>query len=226
MPESLTAQFETLHQERERSWDPDKLQRNIDQRQALVAAFDPAKVVRVGDKLEPFTLELSTGEPVDLDALTSAGPVALIFFRFAGCPACNIALPHYDRTLRPELEAAGVRLVAVSPHLPEKGLGEIRARHNLGFEVASDRNNALARRFGLAFIPHDNPPVPTGDDSWIGGLTGTGSWELPQPAILIIDSDRVVRFVDVSPDWLRRTEVEQVVEQLAALRTRHHAGAE
>lgn len=223
MPESLTAQFDSLHAERERSWDPDKLQRNIDQRRALVAAFDPTRVVKVGDRLEAFTLELSTGERVDLDALTSAGPVALVFFRFAGCPACNIALPHYDRTLRPALEDAGIRLVAVSPHLPEKGLGEIRARHNLGFEVASDRNNALSRRFGIAFTPHDNPPVPTDDENWIGALTGTGSWELPQPAIIIIDSDRVVRFVDVSPDWLRRTEAEQVVDGLTELVTRHRA---
>lgn len=216
MSDSLTAQFEALHAERERSWDPDKLQRNIDQRQALVAAFDPAKVVKVGDRLDTFALELSTGGSADLDTLTSAGPVALVFFRFAGCPACNIALPHYDKALRPALEAAGIRLVGVSPHLPEKGLDEIRTRHGLGFDIASDRDNALARRFGIAFVPHDNPAIPANDESWIGALTGTNSWELPQPAIVVIDSDHVVRFVDVSPDWLRRTEAGAVIEALAA----------
>lgn len=218
MSDSLTSQFDALHAERERTWEPEKLQRNVDQRQALVAAFDPAKVAKVGDKVAPFALELSTGGKVDLDALTAQGPVALVFFRFAGCPACNIALPHYDRALRPALDAAGIRLVAVSPHLPEKGLGDIAERHKLGFEVASDRGNALGRRFGLTFVPHDNPAIPQNDDSWIGALTGTGSWELPQPAVIVIDQDHVVRFVDVSPDWLRRTEADTVLAAIADLR--------
>lgn len=211
MPGPLTAKFDALHAERVRTWEPEKLQRNIAQRRALVAAYDTAKVVRVGDTVTPFTVELSTGGITDLDRLTADGPLALIFFRFAGCPACNIALPHYDATLRPALERAGVRLLAVSPHLPETGLDDIRNCHNLDFAVASDRGNALARRFGIAFVPHDNPPVPSNDDSWIGALTGTGTWELPQPAVIVIDSNRKVRFVDVSPDWLRRTESEDLI---------------
>lgn len=217
MSESLTAQFEALHAERERSWDPEKLQRNVEQRQALVAAFDPSKVVKAGDRVADFTLERSTGGTIALDELTVDGPTALIFFRFAGCPACNIALPYYDQALRPRLEAAGVRLVAVSPHLPEKGLDEIRTRHGLGFEIAADRDNALARRFGLAFIPHDDPPAPADDDGWIGALTGTGSWELPQPAVIVIDRDHVVRFADISPDWLRRTEAGPIVDALSEI---------
>ncbi|MET0375805.1 MAG: peroxiredoxin-like family protein [Rhizorhabdus sp.] len=214
MSDSLTAKFEALHAERERTWDPEKLQRNVETREALVAAFDPTKVVQVGTVVEPFALELSTGDRVDLDDLTVNGPVALIFFRFAGCPACNIALPHYDQALRPALEAAGISIVAVSPHLPEKGLDDIRRRHDLKFAVASDRDNKLGRRFGLTFVPHDDPAIPEGDPNWIGALTGTGSWELPQPAIVLIDPDRVVRYVDVSPDWLVRTEAEDVLAWL------------
>lgn len=215
MSQSLTAKFEALHAERERSWPPEQLQRNVDQRRALVAAFDPEAVVQVGDTVASFTLDLSTGGRVDLKTLTARGPVALIFFRFAGCPACNIALPHYDDWLRPGLEAAGVTLVAVSPHLPEKGLDQIREKHGLGFEVASDRGNALARRLGLTFQPLGDPAIPENDDNWIGAFTGTGSWELPQPAIIVIDRDHVVRFVDISPDWLIRTEAETVLAALA-----------
>jgi len=210
MTESLTAQFEALHAERERSWDPAKLRTNIDQRRALVEAFDPNIVVKVGDEVEPFTLDLSTGGSVTLDDLTADGPVALIFFRFAGCPACNLALPYYDRTIASALREAGIRLVAVSPHLVERGLDDIRLRHALTFEVATDRDNRLARRFGLAFEPA-NIVFPQGDDHWIGALTGTGSFELPQPAVVLIDQNHVVRFADISPDWLRRTEAPAIL---------------
>ncbi len=217
MSESLQSKFDALHAERVRSWDAAKLAANVAQRSALVERFDPETVVKVGDTVAPFVLQLSTGGAVDLASLTREGPVALIFFRFAGCPACNIALPHYDQHLRPALDEAGIRIVAVSPHLPEKGLDEIRVRHGLGFDVASDRGNSLARRFGLTFLPYDNPPKPENDESWIGALTGTDSWELPMPAVVVIDAQAVVRFADVSPDWLRRTEAAAILSEVGQL---------
>lgn len=215
--ESLTEQFERLHAERVRSWEPAKLAKNVDQRRRLVEAFDPAAIVQVGDTIEPFALVDSDGETLTLDTLTAHGPVALIFFRFAGCPACNLALPYYDRQLRPALAAAGVTLVAVSPHLPEKGLGDIKVRHGLGFRVAGDRDNALGRRFGITFSRGE---VPAGQPTpgWIGELTGTGTAELPQPTVVIIDRDHIVRFVDVSPDWLIRTEAPQIIDAVGRLR--------
>ncbi len=211
--ESLKAQFEALHAERVRTWDTAQLERNVEQRRKLVAAFDPARAVKVGDRVAPFELEDSQGGRLTLAELIGSGPMVLVFFRYAGCPACNLALPYYDRQLRPALDALGVPLVAVSPHLPEKGLDEIRVRHGLGFRVAVDRDNALARRFGISFARGEVPegqPTP----GWIGELTGTGTAELPQPTIIVIDGDATVRFVDVSPDWLDRAEATDVLAVL------------
>jgi peroxiredoxin len=213
--QSLTAQFQALHAERERTWESEQLRRNVDQRRALVAAFDPANVVKPGDRIDDFTLELSIGGTIRRDQLLAGGPALFVFFRFAGCPACNLALPHYDRLLWPALSALGIPIVAVSPHLPEKGLDAIRTRHKLRLTVASDRDNALARRLGLTFIPHDNPAPPANDTGWIGALTGTDTWELPQPAVILIDEQGIVRFADVSPDWLVRTEASQVLEAVS-----------
>lgn len=217
--ETLKEQFEALHAERVRTWNPALLERNIEQRRKLVAAFDPAKVVKVGDRVAPFELEDSRGNRLSLADLTKSGPAVFIFFRFAGCPACNLALPYYDRQLRPALDAIGARLVAVSPHLPEKGLDEIRERHKLGFQIATDRNNALARRFGISFAQGEVPegqPTP----GWIGELTGIGTAELPQPAVIVIDSQGIVQFVDVSPDWLDRTEAPKILSALDRLRSK------
>ena len=217
--ESLTPQFEALHAERVRTWEPDKLAKNVDQRRALVAAFDPATVVTVGDTVAPFELATSQGGTVTLDELVARGPAVLIFFRWAGCPACNLALPYYNRQLWPALAAAGIALVAISPHLPEQGLDGIRSRHGLGFPVPSDRDNALGRRFGITFARGD---VPAGQPTpgWIGELTGTGTAEFPQPAVVIVDTDRIVRFVDVSPDWLVRTEAPQILDAITALKVK------
>ncbi|HEY0269945.1 MAG TPA: peroxiredoxin-like family protein [Sphingomonas sp.] len=218
-PESLTTQFEALHAERVRTWNPAQLAKNVETRQALVAAFDPAKIIKVSDRVDSFALPDSAGGTLRLDDLVAHGPAILIFFRFAGCPACNLALPYYDRQLWPALAAEGATLVAVSPHLVEKGLDEIRSRHGLHFAVAADKGNALARRFGISFARGE---VPAGQPTpgWIGELTGTGTAELPQPAVIIIDSDRIVRFVDVSPDWLRRTEAPEILSALRRIGAR------
>ncbi len=99
--------------------------------------------------------------------------------------------------------------------MPER-VGEIRTRHDLGFRVASDPGNRLGRRFGITFGADDVPEVPP--PGWIGELTGTGTGELPQPAVILIDSDRTVRFVSVSPDWLVRTEAPEILAAVESLK--------
>jgi peroxiredoxin len=214
---SLTARFAALQSERERSWPIDKLRANAEQRRRLVESFDPTAVVSAGDSIVPFELQSWDGAPLISDELLAGGPVALIFFRFVGCPACNVALPHYDRVLVPALSYAGIRTLAVGPHLPERGAHAIAERHDLSLTVVCDRSNRLARRLGLTFRPiNDTPPV-VDDPNWIGALTGTGTGELPMPAIILVGRDGVIRFADVSPDWLDRTEADAVIAALSVI---------
>lgn len=212
--ESLTDQFVALHAERERTWPAAQLQKNIDTRAGLVADYDPAKHIAAGATLPDFELKDVTGGVITRDTLPPQG-AAFVFFRFAGCPACNIALPYYQRTLWPALQAQGVALIAVSPQVPER-LIEIKTRHDLGFTVAADLDNHFGNALGITFEPTDKPETPPA--GWIGEVAGTNSWALPQPTVLIVDGQGVVQFVDVSPDWLKRTESDTILAALPALR--------
>lgn len=215
--ESLAKLLADLHAERVRTWEPAALQVNIDQRAALVEQADPSAWIKAGDKVEPFTLLDVEGGELTLKSLTVKGPAVLVFFRFAGCPACNIALPYYERALQPMLKALGVPLVAVSPQVPER-LGEIRTRHDLSFKVASDKDNALGRRFGVLYTADEaSQAAQRAKGGFIGDTTGTGTWELPQPTVVVIGRDGMVTFADVSPDWLARTEAEPVIAAVRAL---------
>jgi peroxiredoxin len=171
--ESLAKLLADLHAERVRTWDPAALKVNVEQRAILVAEANPDAWIKVGDVVEPFDLKDVEGGDLTLKNLTSKGPAVLVFFRFAGCPACNIALPYYERALQPTLRA---------------------------LYTADEASRAAQRARGGS----------------IGETTGTGTWELPQPTVVVIDRNQVVRFADVSPDWLVRTEVEPVI---AAVRT-------
>ncbi|MBA2933151.1 AhpC/TSA family protein [Sphingomonas sp. CGMCC 1.13654] len=216
MPEQspLASAFAALQQERESNWAAEALAANHSQRRALVKNFDPAKAVRAGDVLPEASFLDLEGNEIRLDSLVADGPAVLILFRHATCAADNLALPIYDRDLREPLAAEGVPLVAVSPQVPER-LSAIRERHGLKLTVLSDPDNRFARELGVLFAPMDQPsPPPSG---WIGEVTGTGSWELPQTSVLIVDRGRIVRFVAVSPDWLDRVEPKDVFDALRAV---------
>jgi peroxiredoxin len=212
--ESINQLFADLHAHRVATFKPEDLAVNINQRKYLVENADRSKFIKTGDIVESLTLPEVDGGTVVLDTLLGNGPVVLIFFRFAGCPACNLALPYYQRQLYPALKAQGASLVAISPQIPEK-LKEIKERHRLEFLVATDFGNELATKFGIVFTADEaSQKAALAKGNNMGETIGTGTWDLPMPAVIVIDQDHVVRFAEVSPDWLVRTEADPIIEAL------------
>ncbi|KON63339.1 thiol-disulfide oxidoreductase ResA [Komagataeibacter europaeus] len=211
---SLRSRFLELENERKRSWAPEALAVNARQRATLVAEHGLRSHIIVGDILPPAVLTTVDGHTIALDELSARGPAVLVFFRFAGCPACNITLPYYRDTLWPALQAAHIPLLAISPQPPAL-LKEIVSRHELPFPVATDSNLGLSRALGITYVfdaPSRNAAEAKGGTSQ--GLNGTDAWELPKPAVIVIGPGRVVQFVDISPDWMDRTETPAILSAL------------
>jgi peroxiredoxin len=197
----------------------------------VVATFDrsiqdlldqgvPAGVVEIGDTLAPFTLTDATGQPVTLDQLVEHGPAVLVFYRGGWCPYCNLALRTYQHELLPQLAAFGARLVAISPQSPDQSLSTAE-KAELEFTVLSDPGNRVAERVGIVFQQADEvleAQRALGLD--LAQVNAEGSTRLPRPTVLIVDTDRTVRFVDVQPDYTARTEVADILTALSGLGTR------
>lgn len=214
---TVTGLLAELHAFRVAHLAPGYVQANTDQRRHLEETADRAAWVKPGDVIAPFVLPEVLGGTVDLAALLAEGPVVLLFFRFANCPACNISLRHYQQELYPALASLGATLVAISPQVPEK-LAAIRNRFGFGFPVASDSSYQVARSLGITFTA--SAEQQERDRASGGGLAaelGTGQWELPYPTIVVLDSNAVVTFADVHPDWLVRTEAPAVIDAVRAL---------
>lgn len=212
--QSLEARFAELQAWREANWPPAQLEKNADQRRTLVERFDASAIAKPGDVLPPYVFSGSERQKLWLDDLVAKGPAVLVFFRFAGCPACNIALRYYEEALYPALQERGVPLLALSPQLSER-LGEIRDRQGLSFLVASDADSIVARDLRIAFVPDERPSPPS--PGWIGEILGNERWELPQPTVVIVDRGRKIRWIKVSPDWLDRPEAEEILAALDEL---------
>jgi peroxiredoxin len=214
MTESVRAALGALQYERDHSWTPTQLDLNASQRRELVIGFDRSRAIKVGDPMPNFALEAVDGTTIRLDSLIATGPAVLIFFRFAGCPACNVTLPVYQRALWPTLRELGVPLVAISPQIYSKLL-EIQPRHALDFTIATDRDNHLARQLGITFeanfATRQAATIPLGE------VTGTGTWELPFPTALVIDQTGVVAWMEVTPDWMKRTEADAIIDAVRSI---------
>ena len=212
---SLSGHFSELQIERQRTWSAEALAANARQRQILVDRDSELRRPAAGDNIPSFSLLDARGDTIASAALVADGPAVIIFYRFGGCPACNIAMPYYDRELYPLLEARGISMLGVSAQNPVDA--QFAARHDLHFPLFCDRDYALARTLGLTFLP-ESRPEPKPGEGWIGTTMGTDSYEMVKPAVLVLEPDHLVSFIDVSPDWMVRTEVSKIIENLAKRR--------
>lgn len=103
--------------------------------------------------------------------------------------------------MRPELDARGIALVAISADSPEQ-IRAGRAKHGARATLLADPDLAVTTRYCLVNRP---------------GLAPGGIRRLPIPTTILVDADGVVRWIDQASDYAVRSHPERV---LAAIRER------
>jgi peroxiredoxin len=167
----------------------------------------------VGTKVPSFELKDHNGKAVSSPELLKRGRLVLCFFRGRWCPFCVGQLEAMNRIL-PQIRDAGGKLLVISPQTVQQSFF-MADQHRLGFPLLSDAGNQVARQFGLVYRIPDyqetiyrrvliNLPFTNGDESW----------ELPVPAVYVVDRDGTVLFAAVNPDYKERPEPEEILEQL------------
>lgn len=163
-----------------------------------------------GGKIEDFTLPGADGVPASLGDLVAAGPAVLVFYRGQWCPYCNLTMRTYQQEVLPELAKFGATLAAISPQRPDGSVP------GLAFPVLSDVGSTVARGLGLSYPVSDvvrEAMKTLGTD--LEKVNGT--WELVHPAVVVVDRERVIRFIDVHPDFVTRTEPAAILEVVKSL---------
>jgi methionine-R-sulfoxide reductase len=174
------------------------------------------KLPREGSKVEDFSLKNVHGKEIKLSSLLRRGPVVLTFYRGGWCPYCNLQLRAYQEKL-PAFQQLGAQLVAISPELPDSGL-TVAERDGLKFQVLSDTNNKVARKYGLVFkLSADLRKAYKTSGVDLEKTQGNADWELPVPATFVIGKDRVIHYAFADIDYRKRAEPEDI---LLAIRTK------
>lgn len=169
------------------------------------------------DKVPDFTLSNPLGEQVTLYDELAKGSVVLTFYRGSWCPFCNTQLRAYQQLL-PEIEKLGGQLIAITPQTPDNSLSQ-REKEKLTFQVLSDPNGRVTESYRLLFELTDSLQNvfknTFGLDLTV--FNASDRWVLPVPATFVIDKEGIVRRAHVNPDFTKRMEPEDIIDELKKL---------
>ena len=165
-----------------------------------------------GQPAPDFTLSNASGKSVRLFQLLEKGPVVLSWYRGGWCPYCNLTL-HALQAYLPKFREQGAQLVALTPELPDKSLSTTE-KHNLEFEVLTDRHNEIARSYGVVFKVPPEVMFYYNQGFDLHQFNGDSSDELPLAATYIIDSQGLIRYAYLDADYRNRAEPEVILARL------------
>lgn len=181
------------------------------ERAGLADVAAPTTAAAPGSKLPDAHLLDVHGAETTLYGALGDQTAVLVFYRGGWCPFCNIALNTYAAELVPELARRGVALVAVSPQTPDASL-TLYEKNELTFTVLSDPGNRLAAVVGIVTEPSDEAraaQLALGLD--LTEVNADGTIALPMPTTIVVDANRVVRWIDIHPDYSTRSETNEIL---------------
>ncbi|MEL7534202.1 MAG: peroxiredoxin-like family protein [Bacteroidota bacterium] len=174
-----------------------------------------AKAKQLGDQAPDFSLSNATGQSVRLAALLQEGPVILTWYRGGWCPYCNLTLRRLQDEL-PRFQAAGAKLIALTPELPDKSLST-QEKHELSFEVLSDLHNEVAKAYGVVFSLTPEVAEMYQNAFDLHGYNGDQSNELPLAATYVIDRAGTIRYAFLDAEYRHRAEPDDIIQVLEQL---------
>lgn len=181
--------------------------------------LDPATTtpgLAAGDHAPDGALRDPESQRVDLAALYADGPTVLIFYRGGWCPFCSRDLQNWQDAL-PEFESAGASVVAVSMESPEHALDTVE-KNKLGYRVLVDETGETVKAFRLGFaLDEGTKKRYEGFGIDLSTWNSNGSWELPAPAVYVIDTDGVIRYASADWDYRKRAGYEDALEVVRGL---------
>ena len=173
------------------------------------------RILAVGAKASVFELEDQNGKQISSSDLLAKGRLVICFFRGRWCPFCVGQLEAMNLIL-PQIKVAGANLVAISPQTVQQSFF-MADQHGLEFLLLSDSGNRVARQFGIAYrVPEDQQAIYRRAFINLPFANGDDSWELPIPAMHILDRDGTVLFACADADYTGRPEPADVLTNLAS----------
>lgn len=169
--------------------------------------------LKEGDTISEFRLPSVSGLEIDLAELLEGGPVVISFYRGLWCRFCNQELVSLQENLQ-EINNLKSALLGISPQLPSS-TREMMNDTKITYELLHDKNNEVAKRFGLAYsFPDSTRELHERLGVDVLSFSGEDDLELPVPATYVVDKDRVIRYAFVDADYTRLPDPIDIITAL------------
>lgn len=103
--------------------------------------------LKIGGKIPKLTGDTLSGNEISLSDYKGS-PLILSFYRYAGCPLCNLRIHDFIKKYNKKYKPAGVKVIAVFQSPIEK-MEKYTTEHDAPFEFVSDPDYEWYRAFGV-----------------------------------------------------------------------------
>ena len=184
--------------------------------QALAESDLIKNALQVGDIAVNFTLKNAAGKNITLYDALKNGTVILMWYRGGWCPYCNMTLHHMQKAL-PDFKKNGASLLALTPEVPDNSIST-KEKNELEFEVLSDLDNTVARKYNVVFKLTDDVAASYEASFGLSSYNGNKKAELPLAATYIIGQDKIIKYAFLDIDYRNRAEPQDLIRFLEEMK--------
>ncbi|MDZ7806356.1 MAG: peroxiredoxin-like family protein [Gracilimonas sp.] len=179
--------------------------------QSYAQTSEKVSPILISSEIPDVELKNIEGETVRLKELVSRQPSILVFYRGGWCPYCNQQLSDLHK-IEDRLYEIGYQLLAISPDRPEK-LRSTLNNSELGYTLLSDSPMNASKAFGIAFkVDQETVDQYKSIGLDLEGDSGYNHHLLPVPSVYILNTDGIIKFNYVNPDYKERINGEVLLK--------------
>lgn len=163
------------------------------------------KALQVEDFIPDMNLQSIHGEKTLLSDLQRTEFLILNFYRGGWCPYCNMELREYEK-LQKTFNELGIDVIGISAENPELANTTVN-KNALSFPVLTDVDAQLMKAIGIVFqLDEASKKEFENFNMDFTKIHGNNNFELPVPAIYVMNKEMEVVFVHFEEDYMTRLE--------------------
>lgn len=167
--------------------------------------------LRVGDRAPDATLVRMDGGTIGIAEAYKELPLVLVFYRGGWCPYCTKHLKAIGKVI-PELTELGFQVIGISPDARDSIASGTEKVHDY-ILLTQDEDFAAVEAYGLGFaVDDDTLGKLKSYDIALRARPSDGANILPVPAVFVVDTEGVIRFVHYDPNYKKRLSPKKILE--------------
>ena len=171
------------------------------------------KSIKLGAIMPDFSLPNAKNEIIHSKEILKSGKMIIAFYRGSWCPYCNLELKALQENLS-KINDKKVSLVAISPQSPDNSLSIIE-KHNLTFEVLTDKDNTFAKQLGIVFELQDFVlPFYNALGINLSSFNKNDDTSLPIPAVFVVNENGIIIYKFADVNYMNRIDIDELLKTL------------